>query len=458
VSQSFRRFLTRHVACPLNDWRKGVAGRQWREFEAVDRMTRDQVLALQEARLRDFLRWAGAQSPFYERVFRETGFDPDAPDVRAELQRIPPIDKRTVREHREEMLPREYAARRGSLFRKSTSGSTGLPLTLYGDREDLHQNRLRAKRQARWVGCERPGVKVVLYGSVKMAPSVRAALVAQQVLKRLLLNVHKRNTYDARWGDYARLAADLRRNPPDALYAYFSILRHLAYEAEKQGEPFRGIGLAVAISEAVPDNERREAERWLATRIYGQYSCREVGAVAHECREQAGYHYAQDHMLIEALDDQGRPAQTGNLTVTYMGNRATPLIRYQLGDLVTLDTTPCPCGLPYDRLRGLDGRVAHMMVLPGGRKLPANVISVIMGSCTGVWQYQAEQVAPDRIVLRVTRREGQWDEASFATACAAFRTRLGPQVHVEWRFDEPFIATPGGKHLPFIPQGGRPAA
>jgi hypothetical protein len=125
VSQSFRRFLTRHVACPLNDWRKGVAGRQWREFEAADRMTRDQVLALQEARLRDFLRWAGAQSPFYERVFRETGFDPDAPDVRAELRKIPPIDKKTVREHREEMLPREYAARpcrRGAGARQRVDG------------------------------------------------------------------------------------------------------------------------------------------------------------------------------------------------------------------------------------------------------------------------------------------------------------------------------------------------
>ena len=51
-------------------------------------------------------------------------------------------------------------------------------------------------------------------------------------------------------------------------------------------------------------------------------------------------------------------------------------IRYDGGDIGTLDTGPCPCGLPSPRLKIL-GRAEHEFVLGGRRWLPYDVQAAI---------------------------------------------------------------------------------
>jgi phenylacetate-coenzyme A ligase PaaK-like adenylate-forming protein len=62
-----------------------------------------------------------------------------------------------------------------------------------------------------------------------------------------------------------------------------------------------------------------------------------------DCAEHAGIHMFEDQCLVEVVD--------GRLVITSFIRRTQPLIRYELGDLAQLDTSPCACGRSLARIR-----------------------------------------------------------------------------------------------------------
>jgi phenylacetate-CoA ligase len=76
--------------------------------------------------------------------------------------------------------------------------------------------------------------------------------------------------------------------------------------------------------------------------------------------------------------DGGRAADSerGRVVHTTMVPWGSMYIRYDGGDIGTLDRRPCPCGLPSPRLKIL-GRAEHAFVLAGRRWLPYDVQAAI---------------------------------------------------------------------------------
>jgi phenylacetate-CoA ligase len=55
-----------------------------------------------------------------------------------------------------------------------------------------------------------------------------------------------------------------------------------------------------------------------------------------------------------------------------------PVIRYRLGDLARLDTTPCDCGRTYARaLGGIIGRVDDMVTVRGVNVYPSAIEAIV---------------------------------------------------------------------------------
>ena len=73
-----------------------------------------------------------------------------------------------------------------------------------------------------------------------------------------------------------------------------------------------------------------------------RYGCEEVSLIACECEEHRGLHLNADGVYAEVVpDDAQRRAGAGRLLVTDLTNRAMPLIRYQVGDVVVPSDRPC---------------------------------------------------------------------------------------------------------------------
>jgi len=128
---------------------------------------------------------------------------------------------------------------------------------------------------------------------------------------------------------------------------------------------------------------RQKIEQGLGIGAYDYYGLAEIGPTcASECREKAGIHWVEDHILVEVVNkDTGQkcaPGETGVLVLTHLTKEATPLLRYWTNDLVKLDFAKCACGRTHARaVGGILGRADDMIIYKGENFYPVQVEKVV---------------------------------------------------------------------------------
>ena len=99
------------------------------------------------------------------------------------------------------------------------------------------------------------------------------------------------------------------------------------------------------------------------------YATTTEGAWGCSCERGAEIHMFEDMSIFENVDEERRPVPAGErgsrLLVTNLFNRVQPLIRFEVSDVLTIDSEPCPCGRTLRRLQSVDGRAEDVLSLPG---------------------------------------------------------------------------------------------
>jgi phenylacetate-CoA ligase len=129
------------------------------------------------------------------------------------------------------------------------------------------------------------------------------------------------------------------------------------------------------------DWQRGVIEQVFGCKVTNRYGCEEVSLIASECEEHNGLHINADSLYTEILANPERqrrggeckthpvadaPGSPGPLLVTDIVNRAMPLIRYQVGDVVTPSSRTCKCGRGLPLIERIEGRDADYVVTPAG--------------------------------------------------------------------------------------------
>ena len=90
----------------------------------------------------------------------------------------------------------------------------------------------------------------------------------------------------------------------------------------------------ITYGEPVPPDVRACRETW-GVPVQDIYSCEELGYIAMQCPRHEHYHVQSETVLVEVLDEQGRPCAPGRVglvVLTPLHTFAMPLIRYAIGD------------------------------------------------------------------------------------------------------------------------------
>ncbi len=153
-----------------------------------------------------------------------------------------------------------------------------------------------------------------------------------------------------------------------------------------------------------------------------EYGASEFPSIAIGC-EAGALHVNADWVVLEPVDDHYRPVPAGvashSVLLTNLANRALPLIRYDLGDSVTLLREPCACGSPLPAIRVL-GRVDDCLDLAAAdgrqvRLLPL-VLATVFEESAGTADFQLAQCTPDGLRL--------WPGTTDPARAAQVRTAL----------------------------------
>lgn len=255
--------------------------------------------------------------------------------------------------------------------------------------------------------------------------------------------------------DIPRQAEWLRQVMPAYLLTYPSNLSALLDLAEADPVDFAGLARLIqvrTIGETLHDALRERCRCVLGVGIADLYSTQEVGVIATECPQAGGYHVMSEGLVLELLRDDGQPCaagETGRIVVTDLHNFATPLVRYDLGDLAVADG-PCACGRGLPKIRRILGRERNLLRLPDGRRFWPLVGAFGYREIAPVCQYQIIQRSLERVTLRlaVERPLSVAEEEALAEKLVEF---LGHRFAVDFDYCTPDIPRgPGGKFEDFI--------
>lgn len=169
-------------------------------------------------------------------------------------------------------------------------------------------------------------------------------------------------------------------------------------------------------------------------------SCSEMGWVAMEC--PAGHlHLNEQSYYIEILDKQGREVahgEIGEMVISSIDQGAIPHIRYQTGDYLYLDETPCSCGHTSRKVI-MVGRASNCLSLADGKQLWAKQLDRVIGAPEGLKMYQLHQHAFDYFSLKLIS-DKQFDESQLMDKLAQLQAMLGPEACIDVCYVD-YIAT-----------------
>jgi phenylacetate-CoA ligase len=145
---------------------------------------------------------------------------------------------------------------------------------------------------------------------------------------------------------------------------------------------------------SIPSVRAKLEQLWPGARVFDHHGMTEVGPVTYECPSTPGRLHVMEHSFIaEILDPKTNapvaPGQPGELILTTLVRKSSPLFRYRTGDLVRASTEKiCACGRTELALEGgILGRADDMAVVRGVNIFPS-AIEEILGKFPEIAEYR----------------------------------------------------------------------
>jgi phenylacetate-CoA ligase len=414
------------VLFPLHERLKGhhsLAVR--RRLEDQERWLPERLEAWRRERLRQFLTAIGRDVPHFAKQFAASGFDPSTVETIADLQRLPRMDKATIRAAGDSLM----AAGAQGLKRYNTGGSSGEPLRFYIGR-DRRSHDVGAKwRVTRWWGVDIGDPEVVLWGSpIELGRQDRVKQWRDALLRTRMLPA-----FDMSAQNLDAFIVAIRRARPAMLFGYPSALHLLAEHARARGQRMDDVGIRVAFvtSERLYEHQRRGIAETFGTAVANGYGARDAGFIAHQC-PAGGMHVQAEDIIVEICDDDGRQlavGQPGEIVVTHLATHDFPFVRYRTGDVGILSDERCACGRSLPLLADIQGRTTDFVRAADGTVMHGLALIYTLRDLPGVRKFRIVQHTTMRTDVEIVAGP-EFGPSSEARLRRDFAARLGDGVDV----------------------------
>jgi phenylacetate-CoA ligase len=257
------------------------------------------------------------------------------------------------------------------------------------------------------------------------------------------------------------LVAEINAFAPSVIATYPTAAALLADEAMKGN-------LNVNVREVWTGGEnlsqvvRERVQKALGCSVRNSYGASEFLSMGWEC--SAGHlHVNADWVILEPVDERHQPVPAGTpsytVLLTHLANTLQPLIRYDLGDQITLHHHPCSCGSPLPVIE-VQGRQDEPLVMTGSHGQAVTLLplalTTVLEDQAGVFDFQVNQQDGRTLVLRLGLR-GEEAVAAMARCRAVLKSFAASQglasIRVKVDLDKPVQRGRSGKVCRVIAQG-----
>jgi len=369
-----------------------------RRFMRESRLSPEKIRTLQFLRLKALLCDAYITHSFYRERFDSAGFDPFTMQRTEEIERLPILHKDEYR-HFTNSFYQKHPDRCNAWYRDGTSGSTGMPLTIYRTWDE------RAYMSAKWM-CTLYLNGYIWRDRTFSIPSPHR-LQRESIIQ--LFGLLKRYSIPYTASTEEMVTAYLQYNPT-IIYANKSQLVLMALYCKNHNIVLPKPRLCISAAETMDANSRA-----LITETFGKdilieaYGTVEAGILAWQEKSQDHFRISHTTNLIEVLDNDAPGTQktpntnraagtTGQAVITDFFIRSFPLIRYNLGDLVETDVHN---GISV--INTIKGRMDDWVIFSDGDRRSFHFFYEIMERRPEIMQFRIIQEDYDRIRIMVVK-------------------------------------------------------
>ena len=313
-----------------------------------------EILELAAARFNKLIKTAVLTCPFYRKVLKIEDFNSELSIIQ-KLSKFPYITKENLRDDFYNFWS-DNTNLTPHLFKKSTSGTSGVPVTVMFDSSSINYRWITIARELEQLGAyfskDNKHQNIVLVSSIE---PYREGILPLPGRPRFIKIVIKGNLTREK----QVFIDNLLRLKPCILTGTPTMLVNLAVLLQDNAISLNPPKVIISSGEKLESKTRSYLQKFFNTRVYDQYGMTEVGHLACECSRQDGLHFDSDRLLIQIMkaDDILKDGELGEIIVTDLINHTMPIIRYRTGDLGVMSNHSCSCGVKYPRLMAIKGRI-----------------------------------------------------------------------------------------------------
>lgn len=425
-------------------------------FKQSEFFSREKLQALQFKQLEVLLNHASRTVPYYNKLFKEQKIKSGKQLDQEVWLSLPILKREVLQKQYDHLISKSIPKIHGNTYTTSTSGSTGMPVTVLKTGlvqffwnavklrdHEWHERNTEDRKHA--------SIRFVEEKDKAIAPEGLSVSSWGYPLNWLsppgmtaLLNIESTITEQLEW---------TIKEDPEYLLSNPSNLYALAQAYEKSDKQLSKLEQLITISECLDPEVREYCEKVFNKSIKDIYSSQELGYLALQCPEHNHYHVQSETVLLEVLNEKDEPCkvgEVGRVVVTGLHNFAMPLIRYDIGDYAEVGE-PCPCGRGLPVLKRIYGRVRNMLTLPSGEKIWPRIRT----------QYYAEEANVDITQAQLIQHSLEEVEVKLAVKeplnkkqqkrlTKLIQEALGHPFDIRYEFMQTIVRSKSGKFEEFI--------
>lgn len=421
------------------------------------RLPAAELRAIQDAKLRHMVALCRRGHPYYREAWK--GVDLDAVRGIDDMWRLPLTPKRILMERPNEFrldCPDLPVAERAVWEVVHTTGSSGDPTPIYNTTWDYNGYLLLSRRVGEIARIGERDVIANLFPltAASMGAFMRSSQLAYATGAAVAAALGGAPVTP--FGIQRPMEEAVRlveRHRATVLWGVTSFVRRVLIRAVEMGADFRSVRICAVTGEASTVAMRDDMRRLMRelgcaeSVVFDRYGSTESGGLA-QCREEFDWHNPAPELLYhEVVDPEtGKPlpdGERGHLAITHLDRRGTVLLRFLVGDIVSIARDPCPhCGRGGERLVGPVVRTKDLLKVKGMLINPSALLDR-MTQLDRVEEFQvvvdrvdpADPFSMDELLLRIAPRAGADAGDVAGEVAAATQATIGvrPRVVVEPR-------------------------
>ena len=411
------------------------------DINRLHRFSDEDLKGFQDKKFKNIVRFSN-KVPLYHDKYKKEGINPFDIKKIEDLENLPLITKEDIKENYPNKIISE-GKKKSDYVEVSTSGTTGKSLSIFVDIFDIITGLFGYLRTVNEYDIYWRKSKMTIIGDFASHTAESGYINKALLTKSNTGFIFKK----IQWLDTNANPKDnlekINNFQPDFIGGYVGMLGHMALLKEQGFGKNINPKVIAATGSVLDQNLRTYIESQFGCRLFEVYGATETGLIAFECPNK-GYHVLSDYIILEYFRDGKKctPGQAGNIVVTKLFGKGTPIIRYDaMNDVVKPSQNKCKCDIAGDLIEKIYGREDLSLPLPDGRVMMpisfAEIYSRILYELKSTQLKDTKVVQKDmnnieiKVVIDKSDKDGVSAQEIINLIQTGFEKKVGPQVKIK---------------------------